>query len=394
MTVIWKMIILVLFCVNFENCITFYDLDFSKLKTAEKVSSEGTAVLMKTGDNLGIYKLGSKTVEKEKIRLIPYLKTEKLKQKKSPMLNYLSYFTFCLLPCVYESEMELDIDFVDFRIDKRIVKKAFSFSDDEVTKYIPGKIYKTEKIIYNITQTGYIGSYLDATEEISVSNFIWNGKPHTYKSDTNYSKKFNPLVNYLNSALKAVEQVQIKEKKSQEEKVISELNSLKNDSCKKFFEMYETVDDNDLKKKIWSRFNECISKKVTLYANKKYPFLKNFLEREIYFQSETSEYFLRELFIAKIVSYIPETGYKLSDDEFFFKSMGKNKFNLNFLSNGSKITVEFENRGDRLYCTSIHSGNEFNPPGWQNLMAQLFKKLYTYPQEDSHWDWEYIENIK
>lgn len=389
-----KIIVGVLLCINFANCITFYDLNFSKLKTAEKDSSAGTALLMKNQGNLGIYTLGSVKVERDKIRLIPYLQAEKVVQKNSSLLNYLSYFTFCLLPCVYESEMELNVDYVDFRINTKFVRTAFDPLGSEITEYIPGKAYKTEKISYSITQTGYIGSYFDGTEELSVRNYIQNDRHYAQKNKKDYSGNFNPLAKHLNASLKEAEQMQITERKAQEEKVVSELKSKKNEPCRKFYEIYDTIDDADLKKKIWSRFNECISKKVTVYANKKYPFLRDFLDKEIYFKDETTEYFLRELFFAKVVSYIPETGYKLSDEEFFFKSKGKNKFNLNFVTNGSKVTIEFENRENRLFCTSIHSGNEINPPGWQNMMTELFKKLYAFPQEDSHWDWDYIEKIK
>lgn len=73
--------------------------------------------------------------------------------------------------------------------------------------------------------------------------------------------------------------------KNEDKIILEKLEELPKNKCKNIYDFHEAYDNSnkEIKDRIWKKFDQCIEAKVNNYAQKKYPFLKNHLENEIFF---------------------------------------------------------------------------------------------------------------
>ena len=380
-----------------ENCYTFHSYNFKDLKTEVNPDLRNSVPIFYSPDNftqerieLGEIIYPWTRVDSSGVAI--HILDEKIKQKNFSPLNYLSYLTLCILPCIYETEYTIDLSYSKYSKEERIEKINKYFYTESIPHEIalPKGAIHSEKINYSIKQVGFLFAYQDDTNFIRFNNLSSN-----YRYSNTIAKDFLPLTSYLRTQLDKYSIINSETQKNEDKIILEKLEELPKNKCKNIYDFHEAYDNSnkEIKDRIWKKFDQCIEAKVNNYAQKKYPFLKNHLENEIFFWNKTSEYLVLDLLHAPFLSIVPESKYKLRDDEFKFQKINENKFNLNIVSDNQLITIEFEKRDSVLYCNFIEIGGQKLTQGSQmeSILLTLFKKLYTYPQEYSHWDWELID---
>ncbi|MCP5498010.1 MAG: hypothetical protein H7A23_25935 [Leptospiraceae bacterium] len=208
-------------------------------------------------------------------------------------------------------------------------------SDLYITYNYKGQELLKEKIRGN--------SYTISTLLLLPYSLFFQDENKEYKIRNMFESKVYP---YIQSKLIEADE---KRKKidNQFTKKLKEYNLKKNKNCKYIYDFRSNNSEmlgQQQSENMWSEFSSCINKRVYSLTSKKYPFLSQHLSKEIFFPNETSTYNLIDLFNAKYLSIIPETGYKLTDSEFYFQKTGNNSFTMNIVQNGSKMVLPFSVR--------------------------------------------------
>jgi|JI9StandDraft_2_1071091.scaffolds.fasta_scaffold36127_3 hypothetical protein len=212
--------------------------------------------------------------------------------------------------------------------------------------------------------------------------------------EKNFETKFiNKIIPYIQNSIPDIEKKLLEIEKNREI-AYKEIMQLPDSKCKPLYESrgknYE-IFTKEQQDETWNKFQSCVEKKLISAISKKYSFLKKHLKKEILFEESSSTYELVDLFNAKYLSVIPDTGRKLKDSEFYIKKINDRSFSLNMHNNRDIVKFDFEIQNDKLYCTSMEAGRQINPNNWEYFAQLLFKSLYSYPEGD-HWDWDFLDS--
>lgn len=388
---------LVLITISFQSCITTYSFTKPELNDGNQISGS-IPILFQESDHRWTTAMYSNKIlgeiPKKKDGVIVKIKSEKLISSNFKFLNALSYLTLCLIPCLYESNLELELNYDAYSIvEKKVTEGYWPMQRTSIQKVVePKKTLLTEKINYSINQTGFFLAYADHTLENTIYRKISKNANSDDQEKTKLASKLKVFSSYLSNKLTELEKINTEESLRLDQELTGKLSKIKANDCQELHSFHADLEESktELREKAWEKFETCINSKTKKFALKKYPFLKDFIDNEIFFWNQTSEYFLHELFHSSFLSIIPESQYKLRDEEFNFSKVSPSKFNINILTGRELIVIEFEKKGKTLYCNSIKSRSEVNPSGWEEVVKELFKKSYTYPQKADHWDWDLI----
>ena len=317
--------------------------------------------------------------------------SEKEINRHTEWYTYLDTFLLCSLPCAYEREFELEINYRKYDVDTK--RHPLDFlgwgKPAPIVRSIPKEVLGTEKIKYKVNQFGFLFFGMDRTNSNSVLNSLSGEDGSVYNN-------FPSLFQYLYANMKKYSEQTSDGKKIESQAVEKKLDAMDNKSCKKFYTLRESLDpnDKDIYEKVNGKFIECLKIKTNKYIAKEYPFLKGISEKLIHTRFNKTEFFVFELFHSAFLAKSPETGFKLSGELFSVKKVGDKKFVISIvLDNKQSIAMEFSQLGEKILITSVIVNREVNPARWEEEIPQIFKILYGFPKDAVAWDWDLIDSF-
>jgi hypothetical protein len=312
------------------------------------------------------------------------LENEKILSNSSPMLNYLSYFTFCLLPCDYTTAYEVDVNYITYTSEK-------DFSTGWLqTKVKTEKIYLSEKIKYSIYQRGYF------SEGFNQSNR--KGFFDQSLSDSKYINDIRPFLIHLENNYKSIVETVNKEQKEtlEKEKVNFEKEkvnfaSVDKKNCKALYDFSVSDGNKELDTAVGDATKKCINTKVIKILSQKYPFAKSHLAKKVFLLHGTDlEMSFSDLWNAIILGKNSTTGFKISHEDFMLTQKGKEKMGLKVTTpDGSSMTFIFQPNAKNIIITNVESPEYIE--NWEDAIEPVLKKFAEWPTEENL-DWKYLNS--
>ena len=317
--------------------------------------------------------------------------SEKEINRHSEWYTYLDKFLLCSLPCAYEREFELELNYRKYDVEKKRHPSDYLGlgMPAPIERSIPKEVLGTEKIKYKVNQFGFLFFGIDRTDSNSLLSSI-------SESDGSAYNNLPSLFQYLSANLKKYNEQTLEAKKIETLAVEKKIDAMDNKSCKKFYTLRESFDpnDKDIYDKVNGKFIECLKIKTNKYIAKEYPFLKGISDKQIHTRFNKTEFFVFELFHSAFLVKSPETGFKLSGELFSVKKSGDKKFVISIvLDNKQSIAMEFTQLGEKILITSVIANGKVNPARWEEEIPQIFNILYAFPKEAVAWDWDLIDSF-
>jgi hypothetical protein len=392
--------LLVLATILLSNCFTSYNVQQDLVKNSSEfsnitlinnkfgytVSKDSVSISNFSNEDNGRDSNGSPTAGIH-IEVL----SEKEINRRMEWYTYLDKFLLCSLPCAYEREFELEINYRKYDVERKRHPNDYLGIGipASIARAIPKEVLGTEKIKYKVNQFGFLFFGIDKTDSNSLLNTL-------SERDGSIYNNFPSIFQYLSANVKNFSDQNLEAKKLANQAVGKNIDAMDNKSCKKFYTLRESLDpnDKDIYEKVNGKLIECLKIKTNKYIAKEYPFLKGISEKQIYTRFNKTDFFVFELFHSAFLAKSPETGFKLSGELFSVKKSGDKKLVISIiLDNKQSIAMEFTQLGEKVLITSVIVNREVNPARWEEEIPQIFKILYSFPKDAGAWDWDLIDSF-
>ena len=296
-----KNILVLLAVLHLSNCFTSYNLQQELPKNSSEFSNI-TLINNKSGYTVNKESISKSNFSNEdngrdsNVSPTAGIHIEVLSEKeinrRMEWYTYLDKFLLCSLPCAYEREFELEINYQKYDVEKKRHPNDYLGIGipAPIVRAVPKEVLGTEKIKYKVNQFGFLFFGIDRTDSNSLLNSL------SEKDGTIYNY-FPSIFQYLSANVKNFSDQNLEAKKLANQAVEKNIDAMDNKSCKKFYTLRESLDpnDKDIYEKVNGKFIDCLKIKTNKYIAKEYPFLKGISEKLIHTRFNKTEFFVFEL---------------------------------------------------------------------------------------------------